>query len=204
MKGFLHFFMRRRARRLYKRIASFLPKEGKVLDIGSGTGHNGTEILHHTDLELTEADVVDMNLSQRPPVIFDGKNLPFEHADFSTVLMIYILQYVEDPHALIREAKRVAQDKVVIMQTVSREGPGRWLLHFYEWACGRGPFFVVRFLGILKTATCPLWVEKQFSGKAVLQLIEETGGGLLKYESDGIFPRHEVFIIDAKEPHGTD
>lgn len=200
MKGLMHSVLRSRARRLIRRISSGLPEAGKVLDIGSGTGHNGSEIVRSTDLELTEVDIVDMNLCNRPPVLYDGNTLPFAADSFSAALLIYILQYPAEPAQVLAEARRVATDKVVILQTVSKGGVARILLNLYEWAAGRGAFYICRLLRLVQPVTCPLGVHGQFSGQDVLALIDQTGGGLLSHQSFGLFPRHELFIIDAKEP----
>ena len=52
--------MERRARRLMEQVGGWLPAEGPVLDLGSGTGHLSARLERELGLEVVGADVSDI------------------------------------------------------------------------------------------------------------------------------------------------
>ena len=76
----LNMLMTWRARGLAVRLIPLLPGNGRILDLGSGTGHNG-EYLRRLRLgPVSEVDVVDFSVVGPRPALFDGCRLPFRRA----------------------------------------------------------------------------------------------------------------------------
>src|SRR6185436_20213782 len=60
MKRFLEFVLQSRAAGLARPLLPHLPPSGRVLDLGSGTGHTVQALRRYTSLSFVEADVVNM------------------------------------------------------------------------------------------------------------------------------------------------
>ena len=68
----------RRSRQLIEQLGEWLPPEGPVLDLGSGTGHLADHLERELGLEVVTADVSDMHVTGRPPVLIqDGVLVDF-------------------------------------------------------------------------------------------------------------------------------
>ena len=75
--------MERRARRLIEEVGAWLPAEGPVLDLGSGTGHFAARMERELGLAVVTADVSDIHVVGRPPILIGDGVLPFEDRTFS-------------------------------------------------------------------------------------------------------------------------
>jgi len=61
-------------------------------------------------------DIKDNRIYPIPFELIDGRKLPFPEKSFDVVLINYVLHHSEDPILLLKEAKRVARDKIVIYE----------------------------------------------------------------------------------------
>src|SRR5215216_7871342 len=82
LKSLLDAVMERRAGQLMEQLAAWLPTEGPVLDLGSGTGHVSNRLERELGLETVAADVSDIHVVGRPPVLIADGPLPFEKETF--------------------------------------------------------------------------------------------------------------------------
>ena len=131
LKRALDAVMDRRARRLIEQVGAWLPAEGPVLDVGSGTGHLADHVERALGLEVVAADVSDMHVVGRPPVLIADGVLPFEEGTFSAALLLFMLAYPKDPAAVLAEAARVSRGPIILVQTLSSGRFG------YAWHRGR-------------------------------------------------------------------
>jgi demethylmenaquinone methyltransferase/2-methoxy-6-polyprenyl-1,4-benzoquinol methylase len=88
-----------------------LPVNGRLLDIGGGTGRVASALLKDVD-EVVMADVSMGMLRQAPhstlkPVCSHSENLPFPDNFFERVIMVDALHHVIDQPASAREMLRV-------------------------------------------------------------------------------------------------
>jgi ubiquinone/menaquinone biosynthesis C-methylase UbiE len=118
LKSLLDAVMERRARRLLEQVAMWLPDKGSVLDLGSGTGHFSALLERELGLEVVAADVSDMHVVGRPPVMIADGVLPFEERTFSAALLFFVLAYPNDPAGVLKEAARVTRGPVIVVQTL--------------------------------------------------------------------------------------
>jgi SAM-dependent methyltransferase len=151
--------MKWRAHGLASRILSCLPsaRHAKLLDIGSGTGHNAEYLRQTGNLEVIETDMVDISTTgPGPQVLLGAQCLPFASNVFDAVLLLYVLHYAEAPAAVLSEAARVSRGSVLVIQTVHVGKFGRLLLHLNEFAFGRAAFGIARLFGMIASVPCPL------------------------------------------------
>jgi SAM-dependent methyltransferase len=110
--------MERRAGRLLEQVGAWLPAEGPLLDLGSGTGHFAAWLEHELGMEVVPADVSDFHVVGRPPVLIEDGVLPFEEEAFTASLLIFMLAYPKEPAAVLREAARVTRGPIIVVQTL--------------------------------------------------------------------------------------
>ena len=111
-----------------------------MLDLGCGTG----ELARHlaaAGLRVTGCDISAEMLARLPRPIPTGavewvpldpgwQTLPFESASFDAVVAASVLEYVDEPAAVLRECARVLRPGGVVLCTVpDLTHPVRWL----EW-----------------------------------------------------------------------
>src|SRR5215207_11212233 len=99
LKSMFDAVMERRSSQLIEQVGAWLPTEGPVLDLGSGTGHLSVRLERELGLQVVGADVSDLHVVGRPPVLISDGVLPFEKDAFSAALLFFMLHYPNDPTA---------------------------------------------------------------------------------------------------------
>jgi ubiquinone/menaquinone biosynthesis C-methylase UbiE len=128
VKSILDAVMERRARHLMEQVGGWLPSEGPLLDLGSGTGHLSARLQRELGLEVVTADVSDIHVVGPPPVSIADGILPFEEGRFSAALLLFMLAYPNDPAAVLMEVARVTRGPIILMQSLHSGGLGyAWL-----------------------------------------------------------------------------
>jgi SAM-dependent methyltransferase len=118
VKRVLDAVMERRARRLLEHVGPWLPADGPLLDLGSGTGHLSARVERERGLAVVTADVSDLHVVGRPPILIEDGVLPFETDAFSATLLIFMLAYPNEPAAVLREAARVTRGPIILVQSL--------------------------------------------------------------------------------------
>jgi SAM-dependent methyltransferase len=86
-----------------------------VLDVGSGDGLLGKLTLQiRPDISIRGIDVFVRPYTHIPTDPYDGNTIPYLNASFDVVIFIDVLHHTTDPMILLREAKRVARNAIVI------------------------------------------------------------------------------------------
>jgi len=147
LKSLLDAVMQRRARQQMEQLRAWLPAEGVVLDIGSGTGHLAARLRRELGLEVVTADVRDIHVVGPPPVLIANGVLPFEEGRFSAALLLFVLTYPSDPAGVLREAARVTRGPIVLMQSLHSGGLGYAWLRVRELLWTTVGFHVSKVLG---------------------------------------------------------
>jgi ubiquinone/menaquinone biosynthesis C-methylase UbiE len=103
-----------------------LPAGASVLEIGCGTGWFG-RALAQRGFEVAGVDPSAAMLAHArgrfPVVRGDAARLPFPDRAFDAALIVGVLDFVRDPAAVLREARRVVRHSVVVLALAS----GSWL-----------------------------------------------------------------------------
>jgi ubiquinone/menaquinone biosynthesis C-methylase UbiE len=169
--------MERRARRLLDQLGPWLPAEGRVLDLGSGTGHLAARLERERGLDVTTADVTDIHVVGRPPVPIAGDRLPFEPATFSCALLCFMLAYPADPAGVLAEAARVTRGPVIVVQTLHGNRLGYGWLRVREYFWTRVAFAVSKLVGYVPpNARFTMQTRRFFTAETLRR--ETTAAGL--------------------------
>jgi ubiquinone/menaquinone biosynthesis C-methylase UbiE len=151
LKSVLDAVMERRARRLVDHVRAWLPTEGRVLDLGSGTGHVSAQLERELGLEVVTADVSDIHVvGPRPVLIADGA-LPFEEKTFSAALLLFMLAYPNDPVGVMAEAARVTSGPIILVQSLHSNRLGYAWFRVREFLWTIVAFHVSKVLGYVST-----------------------------------------------------
>ena len=127
-KSILDAVMERRARQLTEQLGSWLPSEGPVLDLGSGTGHLSAHLQRELRLDVIAADVSDIHVVGPQPVLIGDGALPFGDRTFSAALLLFMLAYPQDPTRVLAEASRVTRGPIILVQSLHSNTLGyAWL-----------------------------------------------------------------------------
>ena len=141
--------MERRSRQLMEQVGPWLPAEGPVLDLGSGTGHLSARLKRELGLEVITADVSDLHVVGPAPVLIADGVLPFEEATFSAALLCFMLAYPNDPSGLLAEVARVTRGPIILVQSLHSGRLGYAWLRVREFLWTVVAFHVSQFLGYL-------------------------------------------------------
>jgi len=93
---------------------SYLNGSDKILDIGSGNGLVA-HALRESGYDVTPLDVADLSYNESvKPVVYDGREMPFEDKKFDVALLLTVLHHIDQPDEVLREACRVARRVIII------------------------------------------------------------------------------------------
>jgi len=109
----------RAALKMCRDCRSFIPAGCRILDLGCGSGIVGKNFQKYFKAELVGADIKDNRIFPLDFQIIDGKNLPFTTHSFDVVLINYVLHHAKERSWLLKEAKRVARDKIIIYEDLA-------------------------------------------------------------------------------------
>jgi SAM-dependent methyltransferase len=101
--GFNPSFQRHRAE--YRLCAAMLG-DGRVLDLGCGTGHSWTELSPRTTVGV-DVEAAALEGQQRETHHADMRALPFAPGSFASVVSIQSIEHVPDPERVLAEVVRV-------------------------------------------------------------------------------------------------
>ncbi len=111
-----------------------------VLEIGVGTGRFAMHFPGATGLDPSLNALKMAKKRGVKTVQGYGENLPFEDETFGCILIIVTLCFVENPLAVLREAKRVVKkDGSIILGLVPRDSP--WGAFYEEKKRAGHPFY---------------------------------------------------------------
>jgi SAM-dependent methyltransferase len=147
LKSILDAVMERRARQLVEQVGRWLPSEGPVLDLGSGTGHFSDRLERELGLEVVTADVGDIHVVGRPPVLIADGVLPFEEGTYKAALLVFMLAYPNDPPGLLAEVARVTRGPIILVQSLHSNRLGYAWLRVREFLWTIVAFHVSKLLG---------------------------------------------------------
>jgi ubiquinone/menaquinone biosynthesis C-methylase UbiE len=142
--------MERRARQLMKLVGAWLPAEGPLLDLGSGTGHFAARLERELGLDVITADVSDMHVVGRRPVVVADGVLPFDDETFSAALLCFVLAYPKDAASVLSEAARVTRGPIIVVQSLHSRRLGYAWLRVREFLWTTVAFHVSKVLGYVQ------------------------------------------------------
>ena len=140
------------------------PKKGeRVLDVGCGSG-NHLLLFYRLGLDTTGIDaspcmldIAKSRLGEKTSLyIGSAEDLSFEDNEFDIVTIINTLEFLDDPLATLREAGRVAKDRVFL-----------GFFNGFSFGCICKKFFAMFNDSIFrKTHLLTLWEVRNYAGRA--------------------------------------
>jgi SAM-dependent methyltransferase len=120
--------------RLAQKIAGLVPAGARILDVGCGDGRVAFEVSKlRPDVRLEGIDVLIRKETLIPVTRFDGERIPYGDASHDVVMLIDVLHHTHDPQILLREAKRVARQAIVIKDHTRDGFLAGPRLRFMDW-----------------------------------------------------------------------
>jgi SAM-dependent methyltransferase len=97
------------------RLAALLPRNASVLDVGCGDGSLAKLIQdQRPDVRIRGIDVLVRPQTAIPVEPFDGTHIPVADGSYDVVMFVDVLHHTNDPLVLLREARRVARQSVLL------------------------------------------------------------------------------------------
>jgi len=187
--------MERRSTRLIEQVGAWLPSQGPLLDLGSGTGHFSAKLERELGLAVVPADVSDMHVVGHPPVLIADGVLPFDDGRFSAALLLFMLAYPSDPAAVLREAARVTRGPIILVQSVYSGRLG------YAWHRGREflwtivAFHVSKLIGYVpRDAEFTMRTRRFYTVEALRREVATTGLRIVSRHDRPVLPRGALMV----------
>jgi SAM-dependent methyltransferase len=124
----------RRVRVLAAHIASLVPRDARVVDVGCGDGSIAGRLAQlRPDIDVVGIDVLVRPRTHVPVVAFDGEVIPYAHAALDAVLLGDVLHHPHAPPRLLREAARVSPGAVIVKDHIADGFLARPTLRLMDW-----------------------------------------------------------------------
>ena len=129
-----------RAEGFVQLFEKWLTVPSRILDIGGGWGFYADPLMRRGH-KTTVLDVVKPGFQKAPVVLYGGKRIPFPDKSFDASLLITMLHHVPEPEELIREAKRVTRNTLIVVEDIYNHALGR------AWTIVRDQLYNFEFFG---------------------------------------------------------
>lgn len=109
-------------------VLSSFPKDGRILEIGAGTGQQARELKRRGfDVTAVELAASDYAANRVFPIIdYNGGQLPFANASFGVVFSSNALEHVRDLSAIHAEIHRVLKPRGICIHILPTHGWRFW------------------------------------------------------------------------------
>lgn len=108
---------RRRAIWKRKLLGTWIQKEDRLLDIGTGSGAL-TDLLRNEGFDLEGLDVVNRVTFGEMPKLYNGKKMPYSDKTFDFGMLFTVLHHCPHPEKVLKEAARVCKKGLFILEDV--------------------------------------------------------------------------------------
>lgn len=195
LKSILDAVMERRARQLMEQVGAWLPTEGPLLDLGSGTGHLSARLERELGLEVVTADVSDIHVVGPRPVSFADGVLPFEEGTFSAALLLFVLTYPNDPAGVLMEVARVTRGPIILMQSLHSGRVGYAWLRVREFFWTTVGFHVSKILGYVpRNATFTMRPRRFYTAQELRREVVAAGLRIRSRCERPVLPIHTLVV----------
>lgn len=125
--------LRNRSKKIFKQIEPFIEPGSTVLDLGCGSGKIGELISMKKGCHVALADVIDWNETNLPFFKFTGRNMLFADGEIDHVLLLTVLHHCDDPIQVMKEALRMANKSVIVIESVHFNRLHKELNKLIDW-----------------------------------------------------------------------
>jgi len=120
----------KRAEKWMRRIEEYLPKNGRILDIGCGMCAMSKVMCKKH--QVTSLDVKNKSfVKDIKPILYDGKRMPFEEKSFDAALVMFILHHTKHQKQVLEEAKRVSK-RIIVMEDIFKSTVHKYWTYFLD------------------------------------------------------------------------
>jgi ubiquinone/menaquinone biosynthesis C-methylase UbiE len=195
LKSIFDLVMERRARRLIDLVRAWLPPDGRVLDLGSGTGHVSAQLQRELAVDVITADVSDMHVvGPRPVLIADGI-IPFEGKTFSAALLLFMLAYPSDPAGVLMEAARVTDGPIILVQSLHSNRLGYAWLRLREFFWTIVAFHVSKLVGYVPAdATFTMNTRRFYTAEELRRDVTSAGLRIRSHRERAVLPGRSLVV----------
>lgn len=131
----------RRAEFITKLFENDLRPQSCILDIGGGWGFY-KEPLEKRNHSHAVLEVTPPGYQRAPVILYDpAKPFPFNDKSFDSSLIVTALHHMPDPAAVLKEARRVTRDCVIVVEDLYHHSLGRL------WTILRDQIYNLEFFG---------------------------------------------------------
>ncbi|MBS0204639.1 MAG: methyltransferase domain-containing protein [Planctomycetes bacterium] len=200
MNAWLDRIMARRARKLTERLRPWISAGTRVADVGSGTGHNAMAWRLELGVAVDEFDVADLHWVGGGPIIFDGLRLPAAESDYHVVTVLFALHFSPHPSDLLQEIRRIAADRVIVIQSTYRGRWGQMWLNIRGFLWGPVAWTVARLAGAVQGNPISLVSQRLYSRDDLRQLFQNAGLTIRHWEPEewwGFRISRDLIVLDA-------
>jgi SAM-dependent methyltransferase len=129
-----HLVFPRRVRRLAELLSELIPQYSTVLDVGCGDGLIAKLIAERrTDVSVHGIDILVRSNTHIPVSAFDGRIIPFPDDSFDVVMLVDVIHHVAEGQLILREAARVARQRVLVKDHNCNGLLAQPTLRFMDW-----------------------------------------------------------------------
>jgi ubiquinone/menaquinone biosynthesis C-methylase UbiE len=187
--------MQRRARTLIDHVRAWLPREGRVLDLGSGTGHLSAQLQRDLGLEVIAADVSDIHIVGPAPIVIGDGVLPFEDKTFSAALLLFMLAYPSDPAGVLAEAARVTNGPIILVQSLHSNRFGYAWLRVREFVWTIVAFHVSKIVGYIPPkATFAMTTRRFYTADTLRRDVTAAGLRITSQRERPLLPGRSLLV----------
>ena len=118
---------------------------------------------------------------------------------FSSLLMLFVLQYPESVSPLLQEARRVSHGPVIVVQSTYSGTIGLLVLMFREFFWGRLAFRLASFARLMSCQTCPLWPRRYYKRAELLHEFHQSAfivRTFLPSNGYGLNVSRDLFVLE--------
>ena len=195
LKSLFDSVMERRSTQLIEQMGAWLPSDGLVLDIGSGTGHLSARLERELGLEMVTADVSDMHVTGPRPVLIADGVLPFDEETFAASLLIFMFHYPDKPASLLIEVARVTRGPIILVQSVHSGGFGYAWLRAREFLWTTVAFHVSKLVGYISSdATFSMNARRFYTADQLEAVVAAAGLRIKARRARPVLPGRSLFV----------
>lgn len=196
LKSILDAVMERRGRELMDQVGAWLPTDGPLLDLGSGTGHLSARVERELGTRVVTADVSDIHVTGPPPVLIADGALPFADGAFSAALLVFMLGYPKHPSRVLAEAARVSRGPVILVQSVYSGRPGYAWHRLREFLWTIVAFRVSKLVGyVARDAEFSMRTRRFYTASALQREVTAAGLRIRAQREQRVLPGRALVVV---------
>lgn len=115
------------------RVATLVPSGVTVLDLAAGAATIRHKLTHVAKYVPIDFSAQALQLAGVPGIQADCIHVPVHDGQYHTVLAMEILEHLDDPYPLVREALRISCSQVIITVPNDRLPPHEFRYHRRTW-----------------------------------------------------------------------